>query len=190
MRYLKSILVSVYVILAVLILLCNLKGCDRGGSMSNSGREAPARQELEQQDSTTAENAVEHAEAIGHDGKLKITLLWDFPGDLDLHVKEPNGTEIFYRNKKDSASGGQLDVDNTAGGNGSAENIYWENPPKGEYVVSVVYYKMKQNNVNGGLCHVIVKRDINGQAKTDTYELTVSEPNEQKLIPITRIKVQ
>lgn len=190
MRYLKSILVSVYVILAVLVLLCNLKGCDRCGSMSNSGREAPARQEPEQQDSTTAENAVEHAEAIGHDGKLKITLLWDFPGDLDLHVKEPNGTEIFYRNKKDSATGGQLDVDNTAGGNGSAENIYWENPPKGEYVVSVVYYKMKRNNVNGGSCHVIVKRDINGQAKTDTYELTVSEPNEQKLILITRIKVQ
>lgn len=38
--------------------------------------------------------------------------------------------------------------------------------------------------------YVIVKRDINGQAKTDTYELTVSEPNEQKLILITRIKVQ
>lgn len=47
MRYLKSILVSVYVILAVLVLLCNLKSCDRGGSMSNSGREAPARQEPE-----------------------------------------------------------------------------------------------------------------------------------------------
>jgi len=190
MRYLKSILVSVYVILAVLVLLCNLNGCDRGDSTANSGRTTPARQEPEQPDTTTAENVAEHAEAIGHDGKLKITLLWNFPGDMDLHVKEPNGTEIFYRNKKDSATGGQLDVDNTDGGNRSAENIYWENPPKGEYVVSVVYYKMKQDNVNGGLCHVIVKCDINGQAKTDTYELTVSEPNEIKLIPITRIKVQ
>ena len=76
MRYLKSILVSVYVILAVLVLLCNLKGCDRGGSAANSGPTAPARQEPERPDTTTAENAAEHAEAIGHDGKLKITLLF------------------------------------------------------------------------------------------------------------------
>ena len=73
-------------------------------------------------------------------GDLKITLLWDFEGDIDLHVIEPNGNEIFWDNKVDRSTGGTLDVDNRRGGHASAENIYWEQPPKGQYKVYLHYF--------------------------------------------------
>ena len=40
---------------------------------------------------------VSQAMTVGESGQLKITLLWDFPGDIDLHVEQPNGREIYYK---------------------------------------------------------------------------------------------
>jgi hypothetical protein len=83
-------------------------------------------------------------------GDPQFTLIWDTDADLDLHVIEPGGKEIFWEEPK-GRRGGELDVDNTKGF--GPENIYWlvesEGPgstkvrgagPPGEYRWFVVYW--------------------------------------------------
>ncbi len=55
-------------------------------------------------------------------GDPQFTLIWDTPVDLDLHVIEPGGKEIYWEDPK-GVHGGELDVDNTKGF--GPENIYW-----------------------------------------------------------------
>jgi len=56
-------------------------------------------------------------------GDPQFTLIWNADGvDLDLHVIEPGGKEIYWEEPK-GAKGGELDVDNTKGY--GPENIYW-----------------------------------------------------------------
>lgn len=84
----------------------------------------------------------------GQSGDLRINLQWDTPCDLDLHVKDPCGREIYYSSTTASCSGGTgtLDVDANAGGPTHAhpqENIYWMSPASGNYKVSVVNYSKR-----------------------------------------------
>jgi hypothetical protein len=83
-------------------------------------------------------------------GDPQFTLLWNNDADLDLHVIEPGGKEIYWEYPKGN-QGGELDVDNTKGY--GPENIYWlvdsEGPgsepvkgpgPPGVYKWFVVYW--------------------------------------------------
>jgi hypothetical protein len=74
-------------------------------------------------------------------GNLQVTLNWNSNADLDLHVIEPGGEEIWYQNTF-STAGGELDRDNQCSDFvlGQPENIFWDNPPTGTYQVNVVYY--------------------------------------------------
>ena len=72
-------------------------------------------------------------------GAVQITLSWDPAVDLDLHVVEPSGEEINYRNKT-SATGGQLDRDRVCSTTTRGpENIFWAGSaaPRGSYAVKV-----------------------------------------------------
>lgn len=95
----------------------------------------------------------------GNTGKLRVALRWDFPGDIDLHVVQPNGRCIDYRRTKDIDGGGRKDVDNLKGGNGAAENIYWEVPSMGDYKVFLHYYPHPEaSGRNGkGNCTIVVE---------------------------------
>lgn len=46
-------------------------------------------------------------------GKLHVSLSWDQENDVDLHLIEPNGEEIYFGNSY-SNNGGELDVDSNA----------------------------------------------------------------------------
>jgi hypothetical protein len=83
-------------------------------------------------------------------GDPQFTLIWDTEVDLDLHVVEPGGKEIYWEDPK-GRRGGELDVDNTRGF--GPENIYWLEDaggtgqkkvkgqgPAGEYEWFVVYW--------------------------------------------------
>jgi len=81
-------------------------------------------------------------------GDPQFTLLWDSKADIDLHVIEPGGKEIFWNDTK-GRFGGELDVDNVEGF--GPENIYWLKVapdgskdlgpgPPGEYKWFVLYY--------------------------------------------------
>lgn len=80
-------------------------------------------------------------------GLLQVNLVWDQLNDVDLHLFEPDGTEIYYGNTE-SSSGGQLDVDSNPAcfiDGINNENIYYEDDPSvtipyGEYEVKVDLY--------------------------------------------------
>jgi len=85
-------------------------------------------------------------------GKIQVSLKWDNRNDLDIHLIEPSGNRISYRNKI-SRAGGILDVDMNAGedeSNKPVENIYYGvNAPAGHYRIVVDFYNKKtsiQNN--------------------------------------------
>lgn len=111
-------------------------------------------------------------------GKLKITLLWDFYGDIDLHVVEPDGNLIFHR-KLVSESGGHLDVDKKVGGVGSAENIYWADvPPSGDYKVYIEFFRKSTiQEPSSGLCRVYVFKDGVEVGRYDKMMQTEKEKN-------------
>lgn len=101
------------------------------------------------------DDLVSRARDVGQSGKLKVTMLWNMKADIDLHVLEPNGNEIYYRNKR-SSTGGYLDVDNTNGGSGSAENVYWDRPLSGDYIIAIEYYGAHRNPEPRGSVDVVV----------------------------------
>ena len=82
---------------------------------------------------------------------MKINLKWNTYDDLDLHVFDPDGFEIYYGKKQHQCQEvlGQLDIDANAGSSHTRtpqENIFWEdgkNAPVGHYRVSVVYFSKK-----------------------------------------------
>ncbi len=78
--------------------------------------------------------------AVGS-GDVEVSLNWGTPTDLDLHVVEPSGEEIYYGNKT-SATGGMLDLDSNAGcqiDGIEAEHVTWPGvtPPTGTYQVII-----------------------------------------------------
>lgn len=84
------------------------------------------------------------------DGELRVSLSWFNYDDLDLHVIEPNGNKIYFRNKQSQTSG-ELDVDMNAGSGKTrkaVENIIWTNKQKmliGQYKVVVNNYCQREN---------------------------------------------
>ncbi len=82
-------------------------------------------------------------------GDPQFTLLWDSKADIDLHVIEPGGKEIYWLDRRGDHDG-ELDVDNRDGF--GPENIYWLRKrddgskdkglgPAGEYRWYVEYYR-------------------------------------------------
>ncbi len=62
------------------------------------------------------------------DGDIRCSLSWYNYDDLDLHMREPGGNEIFYGNKHSQTNRGQLDVDMNAGGGNTrqpVENVFY-----------------------------------------------------------------
>ena len=178
MKTLKTVLFSTYALLAILLLInYNTNKTEASTRSSDTLTEEPV---------DTAD-VVRPAEKVGNNGALKVTLLWNFEGDIDLHVKQPNNKEIYYDHKNDASTGGALDVDNQNGGNGSAENIYWARPPKGEYTIQLVYYQQSKSTgvVGSGICKVVVFQE--GKAP-QTYTTEMSEVKETKTI--IKIKIQ
>ena len=171
MKTLKTTLFLTYAVLIALLLLSNMKSCK-----SDANTEAPDREQTE-------EELIDEALHSGESGDLKVTLLWDFLADIDLHVIQPNGEEINFQHKSDATTGGELDIDNRTGGDGAAENIYWGNPPHGEYTVYLHYYGNGERGdyapAYSGTCHVIVF--IKGQ-EPRTFNVRMSEPEEKNQV--------
>jgi hypothetical protein len=76
-------------------------------------------------------------------GEYQVSLVWNGPADLDLHVRCPDNGHIYF--ERTQACGGVLDVDmNAQGGRGSGEpveNVVWAaKPPPGTYRVQVHYF--------------------------------------------------
>ena len=87
----------------------------------------------------------EEPRLVGQPGNPRFNLVFTNESnvDLDLHVEDPSGEEIYFSNPI-SASSGELDVDCLCGDcpTGPNENIFWQagKAPKGAYKVWVEYY--------------------------------------------------
>lgn len=169
MKFLRIFLGAVYVVLILLLLLL-AKNCRHGHEPEEEPDDVDTTA-VEPEPADTSD--IERAEDVGAHGKLKITLLWDFPGDIDLHVQEPNGFEIYFEQLHDQATGGMLDHDDQVGGRGAAENATWATPPSGDYRIGLVYYKPYPVDAapTPGTCRVIV---FNGDDEPETYEVQMN----------------
>jgi hypothetical protein len=84
-----------------------------------------------------------HALFVGT-GDVQVTANWNTDADVDLHVIDPSGWEIYWSNRQ-SPSGGELDLDSNAGCSTDGvrnENITWGvgEAPQGTYTVRLDYW--------------------------------------------------
>jgi len=117
-------------------------------------------------------------------GDVKITLSFDPIHDLDLHVLEPGGKEIYFAYPT-SPTGGKLDLDSGANCTASvanAENIYWPAgaAPTGEYRVSVLNFEP----CDRGPIPFTVR--IENSGVVDTYQNSFADLAQGRLIDIAR----
>lgn len=110
-------------------------------------------------------------------GDVQLTLTWDSTDDLDLHVVDPDGEEIFW-NARTSTSGGQLDVDSNAACGGTTttpvENIFWPSgeSPDGHYEVKVNFFE--ECGGDGSSQDFTVTTRIDGEV-IDEFEGTITD---------------
>lgn len=169
MKALKLILAFVYIALIALLFILSCKGCDNRGKTDDDENDEDRTEVVEDsldcpdepesivESPEEQEEISQEVDSIGGKGDLKITLLWDYDADMDLHVIEPDGTHIYYGNRRPTNSRGYLDVDNTRGGPGAAENVYWDTPNPGSYRVYVRYYSDSRGPLPAD-CKVVVKQ--------------------------------
>lgn len=84
--------------------------------------------------------------------KLRVSLSWGNYDDLDIHVWEPNGNEISFRNKCY-----KLDVDMNAGYSKTrtpVENVSWTSVPDGNYTVKVHQFSRRETTDVGFVVEV------------------------------------
>jgi len=79
-------------------------------------------------------------------GDVQVTLRWSSAADVDLHVFEPDGSEIWFGDPGPTGTGGRLDVDSNVGcvQEASVENVFWPDGqmPVGGYRVVVTGYEV------------------------------------------------
>jgi len=97
---------------------------------------------------------------------LRMTLTWDTPGtDVDFWCTDPNGEKCYYANQV-TASGLELDFDDTNGY--GPENITTTNIIPGDYLVQVHYYSDHDSeNAIYSNCQVVIRQN-EGQANETT----------------------
>ena len=131
-------------------------------------------------------------------GAVQVSLTWyvnDEDGvDMDLHLTEPGGFEIYF-GATQSPNGGFLDQDDICGDfrNGTTENIFYStNPPVGSYTVKVRYYGdcNSDNNTQQFTVRTVVQgvtqyfdRSLTPQTEMDVATFSVSGAGPARFLP-------
>lgn len=120
-------------------------------------------------------------------GKLQIILAWDDTNDLDLRIVCPSGLDINFIRRE--LCGGRLDID--ANGDvrsltsSPVENVFFIDPPPGQYRVVVDPYGMRARPASpfrvtirreGRPDQVIQGTAVNGQRNRTVTEFRVDAP--------------
>lgn len=138
---------------------------------------------------SVADSFKEKVKAAGGNvnGFLRCSLHWFNYDDLDLHVTEPGGCEIFYRHKN-GYSGGVLDVDMNAGSGktrDAVENIIWTDPSRirtGSYRVRVHNFARRESIDVGFEMEI----EINGEIHKFNYSKMVPH---RDYVDVARIEI-
>lgn len=112
-------------------------------------------------------------EGFVQSGAIQITLGWSTGADIDLHVTDPFGEELSYRNESVS-SGGTLDRDarGACTDGQTTENVYWPagSAPRGTYRITANYFNDCQA---AGTTRIVVSIMVGGQA-LGVYQYDIS----------------
>jgi len=97
-------------------------------------------------------------------GDVQATLRWDTGDDMDLHVIDPAGDEIYFASTS-SPSGGELDVDDIPScieEGPHVENVFWptDGAPSGDYEVFVQNYTDCDDSPTTATLEVRVRGDV------------------------------
>jgi len=89
-------------------------------------------------------------------GDVQVSISWDTPTDVDLHVIDPENNELWYGDTF-SSSGGELDLDSNPAcvlDGVNNENVFWApgQAPLGTYIVRVDFYMDCPEYCGGGYC--------------------------------------
>lgn len=121
--------------------------------------------------------------AEGTAGEIEIALVWENKNDLDLHVIDPNGEEIYWDHRS-SQSNGVLDIDKNLDCKDNItsepiEHVYWakEDAPLGEYFVYVNYFKHCQDADPSDY-----KVQVKIGAEVESFTGSISNGDEKRLI--------
>lgn len=139
---------------------------------------------------SVADSFKEKVKAAGGnvEGFMRCSLHWFNFDDLDVHVTEPNGNEIYYGKKHSYNTGGTLDVDMNAGGGISrdaVENIVWTDRSKlasGRYTVFVHQFN-KRESIDVGFEFEI---EIDGELHKFAYDKVVKDVVTVAYIDVSR----
>lgn len=151
---------------------------------------------------SVADSFKEKVKAAGGkiDGFMRCSLHWFNYDDLDIHVTQPSGRDIFYMQKR-GITGGVLDVDMNAGmgqSRDAVENIVWEKPDKlepGNYIVRVHNYKRRETvdlgfeveiEVNGELHKFYYEKAIQHGEYVEVANINVDKHKNPSVIPIIK----
>lgn len=124
------------------------------------------------------------------DGELRFSIQWndeeDYDkNDLDAHAYEPSGNLIYFGNKNNYATTGELDVDIIYPEDGvpAVENITWSNRDKmleGEYELIVHNYSYE-----GGKNGFKAEIEFDGKIHSFDYNQTIKNKEEVKVAIVT-----
>ena len=121
-------------------------------------------------------------------GEIRTSLSWHNHDDLDLHVREPNGHVISFRDKR-SVTSGTLDVDMNAGGGTTrtpVENIIWTDRSKmkeGDYTVMVNQFSKRENKD----CGYTIEIECQGQLYTFDFDKSPSGTDTVAVFTYTKV---
>lgn len=126
------------------------------------------------------------AAAGARSGDIRISLMWNNVNDIDLHVFDPRGEEIFYLNRR-ARSGGILDIDRNADRpltDRPVENVFWPEggAPPGVYRVFINHYR---NNGGQDPTRYVVRVLVRG--KSQDFSGTIRAGERAKLIHQFRV---
>lgn len=113
---------------------------------------------------------------------FRVSLGWFNSDDLDIHVIEPSGNQIYYGNRSN-----KLDVDMNVGGSSvvrdAVENVCWKKPKDGQYAVMVKNYT-KRENIDVGF-----QIEIENNGKIRTFARSKDVRNQEK-VPCMKIRIK
>jgi hypothetical protein len=126
---------------------------------------------------SVADSFKEKVKAAGGnvEGFMRCSLHWFNYDDLDVHVMEPSGREIYYGNRRSGNTGGELDVDMNAGSGktrDAIENIVWTDRSRlvpGRYTVWVNQFN-KRESIDVGFEFEI---EVDGELHKFAYDKAV-----------------
>ena len=152
-----------------------------------------------------ADSIKERVKAAGGNvtGDLCCRLAWFNHDDLDFHMMEPNGREIYFGAKGPSDSGGRLDVDMNAGGGTTrtpVENIFYPSHSKmqrGDYILFVNQFSRREStnigfeveiDLKGSVQHISYEKPVKGKIEVAKIKVTSTGITVTPTLPATPVQ--